>query len=68
MRVRTNLEHDQLERVAKGLRKLADKKRTDDVPSLCNPAETALMANATSSFSQMISSLNEEVSSILIGE
>lgn len=67
MKVRTNLDSTELQKIAKGLDKLAAKKSSDEAPPLANAVEMSLIKEVSSSFDSMINSLQEDLSSIFSG-
>lgn len=64
MKIRTNFTPCELEKVSKGLKKAAEKKRKPYVPE--NNAESELLRKADNVLSMMLDSLQEEVAAVLL--
>lgn len=67
MKIRTNLDSKELQKIAKGLDSLAAQKCSDEAPALANGAEYSLVQEVVSSLDSMINSLQEDLSSIFSG-
>lgn len=65
MRVRTNLTASELEKVSKGLKKLAEKQQLNEI-ELENPAEKELMRRVDALFDTAVNNLQDEVARILL--
>lgn len=65
MKIRTNLEPDQLLDIAKGLAKASVTQVVDKAPPLANKAEEDLLMNATTLFNTMLTSLKKDCKAIL---
>lgn len=68
MKVRTNLTADELELVAKGLKKLSEKQQHDGQFVPANPAEQELMSEVTDALDMSLESLTSEISKLFIEE
>ena len=64
MKVRTNLSSEELELVAKGLRKMASKQRTEHKFTPANPAEEELVKDVARSVEHCLDSLAVEISAL----
>lgn len=65
MKVRTNLTAAELEKVSKGLRKLADKQQVNEIQPE-NPAEKEMMRRVDALFDTAVNNLQAEVARILL--
>lgn len=65
MKVRTNLTPSELEKVSKGLKKLAEKQQLNEI-ELENPAEKELMRRVDALFDTAVNNLQAEVARILL--
>lgn len=65
MRVRTNLTASELEKVSKGLQKLANQQHVNEI-ELENPAEKEIIRQVEAVFDVAVNSLQDEIARILL--